>query len=200
MADHLGYDKHDPVGRNGMNSRNGSTPKTLRTQIGEVTVQIPRDRSGTFEPAVVPKYARRLAGFDEAVISLYAKGMTTGDIVNHLSEVYGDEVSRDLVSKVTDQILNDMVDWWAKLPLCVPSTGARSRPRKRQPCGRRCASGSAGSSTGTNSTQRKSPTAGSCTAQSLKNSPPSTDIGNFHSSQTARAVAQSLSTTGSCQP
>ena len=114
MADHLGYDKHDPVGRNGGNSRNGSTPKTVRTEVGEVTVQIPRDRAGTFAPAVVPKYARRLAGFDEAVISLYAKGMTTGDIVNHLADVYGDEVSRDLVSKVTDQILNDMADWQSR--------------------------------------------------------------------------------------
>ena len=114
MADHLGYDKHDPLGRNGGNSRNGSTPKTVRTEVGEVTVQIPRDRAGTFAPAVVPKYERRLAGFDEAVISLYAKGMTTGDIVNHLADVYGDEVSRDLVSKVTDQILNDMVDWQSR--------------------------------------------------------------------------------------
>jgi len=116
MADYFGYDKHDPVGRNGMNSRNGSTPKTVRTEVGEVTVQIPRDRAGTFPPAVVPRYARRLAGFDEAVISLYAKGMTTGDIVNHLADVYGDEVSRDLVFKVTDQILTDMVDWQS-LPL-----------------------------------------------------------------------------------
>lgn len=114
MADHLGYDKHDPVGRNGGNSRNGSTPKTVRTEVGEITVQVPRDRAGTFAPAVVPKHARRLAGFDEAVISLYAKGMTTGDIVNHLADVYGDEVSRDLVSKVTDQIVNDMAEWQSR--------------------------------------------------------------------------------------
>ena len=114
MADHLDYDKHDPLGRNGGNSRNGSTPKTVRTEVGEVTVQIPRDRAGTFAPAVVPKYERRLAGFDEAVISLYAKGMTTGDTVNHLADMYGDEVSRDLVSKVTDQILNDMIDWHSR--------------------------------------------------------------------------------------
>ena len=67
LADHLGYDKHDPVGRNGMNSRNGSTPKTARTEVCEVSVQIPKDRAGTFAPAVVPKYARRLAGFDEYV-------------------------------------------------------------------------------------------------------------------------------------
>ncbi len=114
MSEHLGYDRHDPVGRNGLNSRNGSTPKTVRTDIGDVTVQIPRDRDGTFQPAAIPKHQRRLAGFDEAVISLYAKGMTTGDIVNHLQDVYGEEVSRDLVSKVTDQILADMADWQSR--------------------------------------------------------------------------------------
>jgi putative transposase len=114
MADHLGYDKHDPAGRNGSNSRNGATPKTVRTEMGEITLQIPRDREGSFAPVVVPKHARRLAGFDEAVISLYAKGMTTGDIVNHLSEVYGEDVSRDLVSKVTDQILVDLAEWQSR--------------------------------------------------------------------------------------
>lgn len=114
MADHLGYDKHDPAGRNSGNSRNGSTPKRVRTEVGEITVQVPRDRAGTFAPAVVPKHTRRLAGFDEAVISLYAKGMTTGDIANHLQDVYGDEVSRDLVSKVTDQILTDMAEWQSR--------------------------------------------------------------------------------------
>src|ERR1700712_3002732 len=114
MAEHLGYDKHDPAGRNGANSRNGSTPKTVRTEMGEITLQIPRDREGSFNPAVIPKHSRRLAGFDEAVISLYAKGMTTGDIVNHLSEVYGEDVSRELVSKVTDQILVDLADWQSR--------------------------------------------------------------------------------------
>jgi transposase-like protein len=114
MADHLGYDKHDPVGRNGGNSRNGSTPKTVRTEIGEVTVQVPRDRAGTFAPAVIPKHSRRLAGFDEAVISLYAKGMTTGDIANHLADVYGEEVSRELVSKVTDAVLEDLAAWQSR--------------------------------------------------------------------------------------
>lgn len=114
MADHLGYEKHDPAGRNGSNSRNGSSPKTVRTEVGEVALQIPRDRAGTFDPIVVPKHSRRLAGFDEAVISLYAKGMTTGDITNHLAEVYGAEVSRDLVSKVTDQILVDMAEWQSR--------------------------------------------------------------------------------------
>ncbi len=69
MSAHLGYDKHDPMGRNGGNSRNGSTPKTVRTEVGQVTIEVPRDRAGTFEPQIVPKHQRRLAGFDEAVIS-----------------------------------------------------------------------------------------------------------------------------------
>jgi transposase-like protein len=111
MAEHLGYERGDPSGHGSGNSRNGTTPKTLRTDIGEVTVDVPRDRAGTFAPAIVPKHQRRLAGFDEAVISLYAKGMTTGDIANHLSDVYETEVSRELVSKVTDAVIEQMIEW-----------------------------------------------------------------------------------------
>lgn len=117
MAQHLGYEKRDPVGRSlvgGANLRNGTSPKTVRTEVGEVTIDVPRDRMGTFEPQIVAKHQRRLAGFDEAVISLYAKGMTTGDIVAHLEEVYDTEISRDLVSKVTDQVLLDMRQWQAR--------------------------------------------------------------------------------------
>jgi transposase-like protein len=111
MAEHLGYDRHDPAGRRSGNSRNGSTPKTVRTEIGDVRVEVPRDRAGTFDPVVVPKHARRLAGFDANVLSLFAKGMTTGDIANHLADIYGTEVSRELVSKVTDAVLADMTEW-----------------------------------------------------------------------------------------
>jgi transposase-like protein len=111
MAEHLGYERGDPSGHGSGNSRNGTTSKTLRTDIGEVTVNVPRDRSGSFTPAIVPKHQRRLAGFDEAVISLYAKGMTTGDIANHLSDVYETEVSRELVSKVTDAVVEQMIEW-----------------------------------------------------------------------------------------
>ena len=93
MSHHLGYDRHDPMGRGSGNSRNGSTPKTVTTEIGKVTVDVPRDRDGSFDPRVVPKHQRRLAGFDDAVISLYGKGMTTGDIAGHLSEVYDSDVS-----------------------------------------------------------------------------------------------------------
>lgn len=114
MSAHPGYDKHAVAGRNGANSRNGSTPKTVTTEIGKVTVNVPRDREGTFEPQIVRKHQRRLAGFDEAVISLYAKGMTTGDIASHLSEVYDTSVSRDLVSRVTDQVLDEMRTWSAR--------------------------------------------------------------------------------------
>ena len=116
MAEHLGYDHGDPSGHGSGNSRNGTTSKTVRTDIGEVRIDVPRDRAGTFAPLVVPKHTRRLAGFDQAVISLYAKGMTTGDICNHLSDVYGTEVSRELVSKVTDAVLAEMTSW-ASRPL-----------------------------------------------------------------------------------
>ena len=111
MSDHLGYDRHDPVGRGSGNSRNGSTTKTVRTDIGDVELAVPRDRAGTFNPAVIPKHSRRLSGFDDAVLSLYAKGMTTGDIANHLADIYGTEVSRDLVSRVTDAVLEQMGEW-----------------------------------------------------------------------------------------
>jgi Transposase and inactivated derivatives len=86
----------------------------VRTDVGEVRITVPRDRAGTFTPAVVPKHSRRLAGFDDAVLSLYAKGMTTGDISNHLADIYGTEVSRDLVSRVTDAVINDMQEWQSR--------------------------------------------------------------------------------------
>ncbi|WP_353816812.1 IS256 family transposase, partial [Agromyces sp. SYSU T00266] len=114
LADHLGYDRHETAGRGSGNSRNGSSPKTVRTEIGEVTVQVPRDRGGTFEPRIVPKHQRRPDGFDQNVLSLYAKGMTTGDIAAHLAELYGDDVSRDLVSTVTDRIVDEMAEWQAR--------------------------------------------------------------------------------------
>jgi putative transposase len=111
MAEHLGYERGDPSGHGSGNARNGTTPKTLRTDIGEVRLDVPRDRAGTFAPIVVPKHQRRLTGFDEAVISLYAKGMTTGDIAKHLSDVYDTDVSRELVSKVTDAVVEQMIEW-----------------------------------------------------------------------------------------
>lgn len=111
LADHLGYEAYDPAGRGSGNSRNGSYPKTVNTEIGAVEVRMPRDRAGTFEPATVPKHVRRLDGLSGNVISLYAKGLTTGEIQAHLEEMYGTSVSRDTVSKITDQIVSDMAAW-----------------------------------------------------------------------------------------
>jgi transposase-like protein len=111
MADHLGYEHSDPTGRNSGNSRNGSYPKTVATEIGDVELRIPRDRNGTFEPASVPKYTRRLDGLAGNVISLYAKGLTTGEIQSHLLEMYDTDVSRDTISKITDAVVEDLVAW-----------------------------------------------------------------------------------------
>lgn len=111
MTDHLGYEPHAVEGRGSGNSRNGSYPKTVKTEIGEVDLRVPRDRNGTFEPATVSKGQRRLDGLSGNVISLYAKGLTTGDIQAHLAEIYDTEVSRDTISRITDAILEDMVAW-----------------------------------------------------------------------------------------
>jgi transposase-like protein len=111
LAEHLGYERHAVEGRGSGNSRNGSYPKTVKTEVGEVEVLMPRDRAGTFEPATVPKHQRRLDGLSGNVISLYAKGMTTGDIQAHLQEIYGTEVSRETISKITDAVVEDMTAW-----------------------------------------------------------------------------------------
>jgi transposase-like protein len=93
------------------NSRNGGTLKTVHTNLGPVRIEVPRDRVGSFEPQIVPKNARRIGGFDEAIISLYAKGLTTGEIQAHLHDVYGAEISRELVSRVTDAVNDELVAW-----------------------------------------------------------------------------------------
>jgi putative transposase len=114
MEDHLGYPKHAPEGRDRGNSRNGSRSKTLLTEVGEVEIAVPRDRDGTFEPAIVKKRQRRLAGVDELVISLAAKGLTTGEIAAHFADVYGAEVSRDTISRITDRVLEEMAAWQSR--------------------------------------------------------------------------------------
>jgi putative transposase len=111
MADHLGYERHDPAGRGSGNSRNGVYPKTVSTEIGDVELAMPRDRNASFEPVTVPKGARRLDGLSGNVISLYAKGLTTGDIQAHLLEIYGTEISRDTISRITDAVVEDMTGW-----------------------------------------------------------------------------------------
>src|SRR4051794_8589110 len=113
LTDHLGYDKHDPVGRNA-NSRNGTRSKQVITEVGPVEVDVPRDREGTFEPRIVPKRARRLCGVDELVISLVAKGLTTGEVQAHLAEVYDAAVSRETISKITDAVLERMAEWQSR--------------------------------------------------------------------------------------
>jgi putative transposase len=114
MSDHLGYDRHAPEGRDGGNSRNGARSKTVLTEVGPVEIAVPRDRHGSFEPATVRKRQRRLQGVDGMVISLCAKGLTTGEIVAHLAEVYGAEVSRETISKITDAVLEEMSGWLAR--------------------------------------------------------------------------------------
>lgn len=111
MTEHLGYEPYESVGRGSGNSRNGVYPKTVTTDVGPVDLQMPRDREGTFAPATVLKHVRRLEGLGANVISLYAKGLTTGEIQAHLAEIYGTEVSRETISKITDEIVGDMLAW-----------------------------------------------------------------------------------------
>lgn len=111
MSEHLGYDKHDAQGRNGGNSRNGTRAKTVLTEIGPVQIEVPRDRDGNFEPQIVPKRVRRLDGIDQIVLSLTARGLTTGEIAAHFAEVYGAKVSRDTISRITDKVVEEMTQW-----------------------------------------------------------------------------------------
>jgi putative transposase len=111
MAEHLGYEPHDPLGRGTGNSRNGSYPKTVSTEIGDIELRVPRDRNASFDPVTVPKHVRRLDGLNANVLSLYAKGLTTGEIQAHLLEIYGTELSRDTVSKITDAVVEEMTAW-----------------------------------------------------------------------------------------
>ncbi|MEY8014705.1 IS256 family transposase [Mycobacterium sp. HUMS_12744610] len=111
LDEHLGYAKHDPAGRDGGNSRNGSRPKTVLTDIGPVEVEMPRDREGTFEPQIVRKRQRRLSGIESLVISLSAKGLTHGEICAHLAEVYGAQVSKQTISTITDRVIEGMSEW-----------------------------------------------------------------------------------------
>lgn len=111
LTEHLGYDRHAPEGRNTGNSRNGRYPKTVTTEIGPVEVQVPRDRNATFDPKLIPKGERRLDGLSAQVISLYAKGLTTGEIAGHLEDIYGTSISKDTISRITDAIVADMEAW-----------------------------------------------------------------------------------------
>ncbi len=116
LTDHLGYEPHaEPPGGTG-NTRNGSTPKTLATEHGPVRIDTPRDRDGSFEPKIVRKRQRRFRGFDEKILALYSRGLSTRDVEAHLAEIYGVKVGRDLISRVTDAVMDD-VRAWAQRPL-----------------------------------------------------------------------------------
>jgi putative transposase len=115
MTEHLGYEKHDSAGAGAGNIRNGSRAKTVLTEhSGPVEIDAPRDRAGTFEPKIVRKRQRRLDGVDEVVLSLYAKGLTTGEISAHFAEIYGASVSKETISRITDRVLEEMNDWSAR--------------------------------------------------------------------------------------
>jgi putative transposase len=111
MEDHLGYARHDPAGRDGGNSRNGTRSKELLTEAGPVQIAVPRDRDGSFTPQLVRKRQRRLSGLDDLVISLSAKGLTHGEICAHLAEIYGAEVSKQTISTITEKVLEGMTAW-----------------------------------------------------------------------------------------
>jgi putative transposase len=112
LTEHLGHDKHGPVVSEAGNVRNGTRPKTVLTEgSGQVPIEVPRDRAGTFEPQIVRKRQRRLTGVDEMVLSLYAKGLTTGEISAHFAEIYGASVSKETISRITDKVLEEMTDW-----------------------------------------------------------------------------------------
>ncbi|WFE98595.1 IS256 family transposase [Micromonospora sp. WMMD964] len=112
MTEHLGYEKHDQAAAGSGNVRNGTRSKTVLTDsTGPVQIDVPRDRAGTFDPQIVRKRQRRLSGVDEVVLSLYAKGLTTGEISAHFAEIYGASVSKETISRITDKVIEEMVDW-----------------------------------------------------------------------------------------
>src|SRR6266702_4590336 len=112
LTAHLGYARHDPSGRNSGNSRNGTISKQVQTGIGPVGIEVPRDRAGLFEPVLVPKRSGRIAGgLDDMIISLYAHGMSVRDILHHLRQVYGTELSHETVSRITDAVLEEVKAW-----------------------------------------------------------------------------------------
>jgi transposase-like protein len=112
MTEHLGHVKHGPVTGESGNVRNGTRPKSVLTEgSGQVGIDVPRDRAGTFEPQIVRKRQRRLTGVDEMVLSLYAKGLTTGEISAHFAEIYGASVSKETISRITDKVLEEMTEW-----------------------------------------------------------------------------------------
>ncbi|MCM3903731.1 MAG: IS256 family transposase [Pyrinomonadaceae bacterium] len=111
LTDHVGYEKHEAVGNNSGNSRNGKSAKTIKGSFGELVLETPRDRNGTFEPQIIGKHQTRFTGFDANIISLYARGLSTREIQQHLEEIYHVEVSAALISSVTDEVLDEVRTW-----------------------------------------------------------------------------------------
>jgi putative transposase len=111
LTHHLGYEKHDRAGYRSGNSRNGTSGKTVKGDFGELEIDVPRDRASTFEPQILPKHQTRFAGFDDKIVSMYARGMSTREIEGHLKEIYGVDVSPGLISQVTDAINEEVKSW-----------------------------------------------------------------------------------------
>lgn len=117
----MGYEKSDPAGRGSGNSRNGVSQKTLKSEDGAVTIAVPRDRAASFEPQLVKKGQTRIDGFDDKIVSMYARGMSVREIQAHLTDLYGVEISPDLISRVTDSVLDDIKAWQNRaLDACYP--------------------------------------------------------------------------------
>jgi putative transposase len=114
LTQHLGYEKHDPVGYHSGNSRNGTSAKTVKGEFGEITVETPRDRNSSFEPQILKKHQTRFDGFDDKILSMYSRGMTTREIQGHLQEMYGVEVSPTLISEVTDAVIEEVKAWQSR--------------------------------------------------------------------------------------
>jgi len=114
MTEHVGYEKHDAVGHNSGNSRNGKSAKTIKGTFGELALETPRDRNGTFEPQIIEKHQTRFTGFDKNILSLYSRGLSTREIQQHLEEIYGVEVTAGLISSVTDEVIDEVKTWQSR--------------------------------------------------------------------------------------
>ena len=137
LTDHVGYEPHQEPPGGASNQRNGTTPKTLITEHGKVAIDAPRDRDASFEPKIVGKRQRRFVGFDDKILALYSRGLSTRDIEAHLEEIYGVKVGRDLISRVTDAVMDDVRAWPARpledvYPVLFPRLPGAQDPRGRK--------------------------------------------------------------------
>lgn len=141
MTEHLGYAKHKSMANPAGNTRNGTSKKTLKGELGALQIEVPRDRNGSFEPRLIPKLQTRWTGFDDKILSLYARGMTVREIQSHLEEMYGTEISPTLISSVTDAVMEELklgrAGPWMPFIRSSISTASTSRPAIMAPCGRR---------------------------------------------------------------